>query len=101
MKVGIFFLVLAYVLSQFYRAFLAVLSPVLALDIGAGPQDLALSSGLWFLTFAAMQIPVGVKHWTGSARAAPPPGCWPWREAAGRWSLRWRRRPGTCIWRWR
>ena len=59
MKLGIGFLVLGYVLSQFYRAFLAVLSPVLLTDIGAGPEDLALSSGLWFLTFAAAQIPVG------------------------------------------
>ena len=59
MKLGIFFLVIAYVLSQFYRAFLAVLSPVLGAEIGATPGDLALSSGLWFLTFAAMQIPVG------------------------------------------
>jgi len=59
MKLGIFFLVIAYVLSQFYRAFLAVLTPVLGAEIGAGPEDLALSSGLWFLTFAAMQIPVG------------------------------------------
>ncbi len=60
MKVGIFFLVLAYVLSQFYRAFLAVLSPVLQAETGATAADLALSSGLWFLIFAAMQIPVGV-----------------------------------------
>ncbi|MCB1404772.1 MAG: MFS transporter [Rhodobacteraceae bacterium] len=59
MKLGIFFLVIAYVLSQFYRAFLAVLSPVLGAEIGAMSDDLALSSGLWFLTFAAMQIPVG------------------------------------------
>lgn len=59
MKIGIAFLVLAYVLSQFYRAFLAVLSPVLGQDVGATPADLALSSGLWFLAFAAMQIPVG------------------------------------------
>ncbi|MFN4101244.1 MAG: MFS transporter [Pararhodobacter sp.] len=59
MKVGIFFLVLAYVLSQFYRAFLAVLSPVLGRETGAMPEDLALSSGLWVLTFALMQIPVG------------------------------------------
>jgi len=59
MKLGIFFLVIAYVLSQFYRAFLAVLSPVLGVELGAMPEDLALSSGLWFLTFAAMQIPVG------------------------------------------
>lgn len=59
MRAGIVFLVAGYVLSQFYRAFLAVLTPVLGVEIGAGPEDLALSSGLWFLTFAVMQIPVG------------------------------------------
>lgn len=59
MKLGIAMLVLGYVLSQFYRAFLAVLTPVLQRDLGAGPDDLALSSGLWFLAFAAMQLPVG------------------------------------------
>jgi predicted MFS family arabinose efflux permease len=36
-----------------------VLSPVLQSDLGAGADDLALSSGLWFLSFALMQIPVG------------------------------------------
>ena len=59
MKLGIACLVLGYVLSQFYRAFLAVLSPVLAAETGAGADDLALASGLWFLAFAAMQLPVG------------------------------------------
>lgn len=59
MRIGFLFLTLAYVLSQFYRAFLAVLSPILATDIGATAADLSLASGLWFATFAAMQIPVG------------------------------------------
>lgn len=59
MRAGIASLVLAYVLSQFYRAFLAVLSPVLATDIGATAESLAQASGLWFLAFALMQIPVG------------------------------------------
>ncbi|MCZ8152891.1 MAG: MFS transporter, partial [Rhodobacteraceae bacterium] len=40
-------------------AFLAVLAPVLEVEIGAGAEDLAAASGLWFLVFAAMQIPVG------------------------------------------
>ena len=52
-------LVLGYVLSQFYRAFLAVLTPALEADLGATSGDLAFASGLWFLTFAIMQIPVG------------------------------------------
>ena len=59
MKAGIAALIFAYVLSQFYRAFLAVLTGVLGRDIGATPDDLAAASGLWFLTFAVMQIPVG------------------------------------------
>lgn len=59
MNAGIVFLVLAYVMSQFYRAFLAVMAPALGADIGAGPEELAFASGLWFLVFAAMQIPVG------------------------------------------
>lgn len=59
MHTGIVLLVVAYGFSQFYRAFLAVLTPVLQSDLGAGPDDLAFASGIWFLTFAAMQIPVG------------------------------------------
>ena len=60
MRIGLICLVAAYILCQFYRAFLAVLAPVLQTDIGAGSDDLALASGVWFLTFALMQIPVGV-----------------------------------------
>lgn len=59
MRAGIVCLVLGYVLSQFYRAFLAVLTPVLKVELGATAADLAAASGLWFLAFALMQIPVG------------------------------------------
>lgn len=59
MTPGIAPLIVAYILSQFFRAFLAVLSPALQADLGMTPDDLARASGLWFLTFAAMQIPVG------------------------------------------
>lgn len=59
MKAGIAALVAAYVLSQFYRAFLAVLTPVLGAEIGASAGDLASASGYWFLAFALMQLPVG------------------------------------------
>ncbi|WP_050604559.1 MFS transporter [Ruegeria sp. 6PALISEP08] len=59
MQAGLVVLCLGYVLSQFFRAFLAVLSLDLEKDIGATPEDLAFASGLWFLVFAAMQIPVG------------------------------------------
>lgn len=59
MKLGIFCLTLAYGLSQFYRAFLAVLSPVLQVDLGIMADDLATASGIWFGAFALMQIPIG------------------------------------------
>ena len=59
MRAGIATLVLGYVLSQFYRAFLPVMTPALAAELGATPEHLSRASGLWFLAFAAMQIPVG------------------------------------------
>jgi MFS family permease len=60
LNAGIICLVLGYVLSQFYRAFLAVLAPELYTDLNTTPETLATASGVWFLTFAVMQIPVGV-----------------------------------------
>jgi predicted MFS family arabinose efflux permease len=59
LRAGIFCLTLAYGLSQFYRAFLAVLSPVLQADLGISADDLATASGIWFAAFAVMQIPIG------------------------------------------
>ncbi len=59
MSAGIVLLAFAYVLSQFFRAFLAVLSPFLKADLGALPQDLSVASGLWFIAFAAMQPFIG------------------------------------------
>ena len=59
MRAGIVCLILGYALSQFYRAFLAVLTQVLTAELGATAEDLAAASGLWFLAFALMQIPVG------------------------------------------
>ena len=46
MRAGIAALVAAYVLSQFYRAFLAVMAPVLGVEIGAGADDLAAAMDL-------------------------------------------------------
>ena len=61
MYAGIAILCIAYILSQFFRSFLAVLSSVLANDIGAQPDDLAYALGLLFFVFAVMQIPVGIE----------------------------------------
>jgi len=57
---GIGALALAYVLSQFFRSFLAVLVPVLSVDLGATKADLSTASGLFFLVFAMAQFPIGV-----------------------------------------
>lgn len=51
---------LAYVLSQFYRVFLAVLAPYLAADLDMAAASLGWASAAWFAVFALMQFPVGV-----------------------------------------
>jgi predicted MFS family arabinose efflux permease len=58
MKVFVTFLA-AYVLSQFYRSFLAVIAPELALEMGLDPQALGNLQALWILGFVATQFPVG------------------------------------------
>ena len=57
---GLAALALAYVYSQFYRSFLAVVSPELAVDLGADSAALSTASGAWFAAFALMQFGVGV-----------------------------------------
>ena len=53
-------LFVAYLLSQFYRSFLAVLTPALQAELGVTPSDLSTAVGVWFLAFAVTQVPVGV-----------------------------------------
>jgi len=57
---GLAALAIAYMLSQFYRAFLAVLTPSLIADLGATKTDLSIASGAWFIAFALSQFLVGV-----------------------------------------
>jgi sugar phosphate permease len=57
---GIAALAAAYIFSQFYRSFLAVLTPNLISELGADKAELSLASGIWFLTFAMMQFAVGI-----------------------------------------
>jgi MFS family permease len=49
----------AYVLSQFYRSFLAVIAPELARELMLGPQALGNLQALWILGFVVTQFPVG------------------------------------------
>ncbi|MCP1199415.1 MFS transporter [Notoacmeibacter sp. MSK16QG-6] len=50
----------AYVLSQFYRSFLAVLVPALKSDLGASDSVLSVAAGAFFVVFALSQFGVGV-----------------------------------------
>jgi MFS family permease len=94
MKAGIASLVLAYMLSQFYRAFLAVLAPDLAASAGATAEDLGTASGLFFWPLPGMQMPVGWAldrvgpRWTSGVlvgRGGPRAGrSWRWPRGRGR-----------------
>lgn len=59
MRLDFVLLIAAYVLSQFFRSFLPVLTSVLERDVGADAADLSNAAGVWFLVFAVMQLPVG------------------------------------------
>jgi len=48
---GIIALCCAYVFSQFFRSFLAVLTPVLSSELGMTPTEFAYASGAWFVMF--------------------------------------------------
>ena len=57
---GIVILSLAYILSHFYRSFLAVLSPVLSAELHLSPAQMSNALGAWFLAFALSQLLIGV-----------------------------------------
>ena len=57
---GIAVLSIAYILSHFYRSFLAVLSPVLAAELHLSPAQMSNALGAWFLAFALSQFLVGI-----------------------------------------
>lgn len=54
---GVF--VLAYFFSYFYRSANAVIADDISRDLGLGPGQLGLMTSLFFLTFAAAQLPLG------------------------------------------
>jgi predicted MFS family arabinose efflux permease len=57
---GIAALAIGYVLSQFYRSFMAVLTPVLGTELGMTKVELSIASGAWFVVFALAQFAVGI-----------------------------------------
>lgn len=50
----------AYVLSQFLRTSVAVLAPELSTELGLSADELGLLTGAYFLSFALVQLPIGV-----------------------------------------
>ncbi len=56
---GLIALGFSYLMSQFFRSFLAVLSPALSSELAMTPGQLSNALGAWFLTFALAQFVVG------------------------------------------
>ncbi|GLV47930.1 MFS transporter [Thermus sp. LT1-2-5] len=60
MAARVFFLfTLGYFLSYFYRSANAVLAKDLSQDLGLGPAELGFMTSLFYLAFAAVQLPLG------------------------------------------
>jgi predicted MFS family arabinose efflux permease len=51
---------LAYFLSYLFRVVNAVIAPNLAADLQIGPADLGLLTSVYFISFAAFQLPLGL-----------------------------------------
>src|SRR5262245_58145522 len=53
-------LIAIYIVSQFLRNSIGVIAPNLAAELALSPAELGLLSSVYFFTFAAVQIPVGM-----------------------------------------
>jgi MFS family permease len=53
-------LISIYIVSQFLRNSIGVIAPNLAEELGLSPAEIGLLSSTFFLTFAAVQIPLGM-----------------------------------------
>ncbi len=58
--IGMVGLGIAYIYSQFFRAFLPVLTPELGQQLGATQEHLSTAAAAWFIIFGLFQFPVGV-----------------------------------------
>ncbi len=58
--IGLLGLGIAYIYSQFFRAFLPVLTTELSTELNATQSDLSTAAAAWFIVFGLMQFPVGV-----------------------------------------
>ena len=62
-------LALGYAISYFYRNANAIIEGDLVRELGLGPADLGLLTSVYFISFAAFQLPLGVL--LGPLRSAP------------------------------
>jgi len=53
-------LALAYAISYFYRNANAIIEGDLVQELGLGPADLGLLTSVYFISFAAFQLPLGI-----------------------------------------
>lgn len=53
-------LIAIYIVSQFLRNSIGVIAPNLATELGMSPAEIGLMSSVFFFTFAAVQIPLGM-----------------------------------------
>jgi len=61
MRSRIYFpLALAYAISYFYRNANAIIEGDLVQELGLGPADLGLLTSVYFISFAAFQLPLGI-----------------------------------------
>ena len=63
-------LTLAYMISQFFRNSIGVIGPDLAREFDLDARALSLLASILFLSFAAVQIPLGMAIDRFGARAA-------------------------------
>ena len=58
----IFILILSFIyfISQFYRASVGVISPLLMQELEISPETMGRLGGIFFLCFALAQIPLGI-----------------------------------------
>ena len=75
--------------SQFYRVSNAVIAPELMRELTISPETMGFITGVFFLVFAAAQLPVGVLLDRYGLRRT--------MSAPGRRSRRGRNRPGRTV----
>ena len=75
-------LVSIYIVSQFLRNSVGVIAPNLAADLGLSPAEIGLLSSIFFLAFAAVQIPLGMaldrfgpRIWSAPRSRSSAPSC--------------------------